>query len=201
MAKAQLGLDTDELADAQRDLDRASGDQSAQIQEELAAHEASMRQYDSQSHSDGQVAVISAQQRGTLAKRLEGWFSQRDRYQSLQQAMQQSQQDVQRLTAEHNAQRPRLMQKPALHPAMRLTVQSGLRISKTGALSGKYSASMTTESRRNNSLLRSTASGPPELLLQHRIVLHMIHQSLSLIVLILICMLIGDPETVATADG
>ena len=48
VAKAQLGLDSDELADAQQDLERASGDQSAQIQEELAAHEASMKQYDSQ---------------------------------------------------------------------------------------------------------------------------------------------------------
>ena len=50
VAKAQLGLDTDELADAQQDLDRASGDQTSQIQAELNAHEATMRDYDKQVH-------------------------------------------------------------------------------------------------------------------------------------------------------
>ena len=40
VAKAQLGLDNDQLADVQQDLDRESGDQSAQIHAELTAHEA-----------------------------------------------------------------------------------------------------------------------------------------------------------------
>ncbi|MGA9751277.1 MAG: mechanosensitive ion channel protein MscS, partial [Acidobacteriota bacterium] len=35
VAKAQLGLDTDELADAQRELERVSGDESVRIQEDL----------------------------------------------------------------------------------------------------------------------------------------------------------------------
>jgi hypothetical protein len=39
IAKAQLGLDSDQLADAQQDLARASGDDRAQIQSELTEHE------------------------------------------------------------------------------------------------------------------------------------------------------------------
>jgi hypothetical protein len=81
VAKAQLGLDTDELADAQRDLGRASGDDSTQIQQELAAHEASMRQYDKKSNN-AQVAVVSEKRHGTLAGRVKAWFSQISRNQS-----------------------------------------------------------------------------------------------------------------------
>ena len=192
VAKAQLGLDTDELADAQRDLDRASGDQSAQIQEELAAHEASMRQYDSQSHGDGQVAVISAQQRGTLAKRLEGWFSQRDRYQSLQQAMQQSQQDVQRLTAEHNALEAKANAKAGASPGDAADRAIRLANIKDRSVERQILSIYDDRIQTEQQLAAVYGKWSAQVLLQHRIVLHMILKSLSLIVLILICMLIGD---------
>src|SRR5882757_7774936 len=48
MAKAQLQLGTDELNDANEDLARVSGDQRGEIQDELTAHEAAMKKYDSQ---------------------------------------------------------------------------------------------------------------------------------------------------------
>ena len=70
VAKAQLGLDTDELADAKQDLDRASGDQTSQIQAELNAHEATMREYDKQVHEGGQVAAVSVRRYGTMAGRI-----------------------------------------------------------------------------------------------------------------------------------
>jgi hypothetical protein len=60
IAKAQLGLDSDQLDDAQDDLDRASGDTRGQIQEELAAHEASMKKYDSEVHSGGREGVVQS---------------------------------------------------------------------------------------------------------------------------------------------
>src|SRR5580658_377166 len=69
VAKAQLGLDADELADAQEDLQRASGDNSARIQDELTAHEAAMREYDSRAQGEGQIAVLSVAQNGTLGRR------------------------------------------------------------------------------------------------------------------------------------
>src|ERR1035438_5341790 len=103
VAKAQLGLDTDELEDAQQELDRASGDDRAQIQGELAAHEALMSKYDSQSHCPAEVAVLSARRHSTLAGRLKVWRSQLDRYASIQQAMQQAHADIVSLTAEYKA--------------------------------------------------------------------------------------------------
>jgi hypothetical protein len=61
VAKAQLGLDQDELADSIEDLARESGDQRIKIQQELAAREAAMKKYDDQaSKEDGQTAVTSA---------------------------------------------------------------------------------------------------------------------------------------------
>jgi small-conductance mechanosensitive channel len=102
VAKAQLGLDTDELADAQRDLARASGDDSATIQEELTAHEAAMRHSDKSAQATGQVAALSVKQNGTLARRVGAWFNQLDRYKLIQQAQQQALQQVASLTAQHN---------------------------------------------------------------------------------------------------
>ena len=103
VAKAQLGLDTDQLADAQQEFDRASGDDRAQIQSELAAHEALMRKYDSDGHITGEIAALSARRHGTLASRVAAWKSQLDRYALIQQAMKQAQADITNLTASHNA--------------------------------------------------------------------------------------------------
>ncbi len=103
VAKAQLGLDSDQLADANQDLDRATGDQTAQIQAELNSHEASMRQYDKQVQSGGDAAVVSAKRRGTMAARVKAWFDQRDRYQLLQQALEQTRTDIATLSSEHDA--------------------------------------------------------------------------------------------------
>src|SRR5450755_3024351 len=59
IAKAQLGLDQNELDDSVEDLARESGDQRITLQQELAARQASMKQYrDSVSNNDndGQTA-------------------------------------------------------------------------------------------------------------------------------------------------
>ena len=45
IAKAQLGLDQNELADSIEDLARESGDQRVKLQQELAARQAAMKQY------------------------------------------------------------------------------------------------------------------------------------------------------------
>ena len=51
IAKAQLQLDNDELADATEDLARVSGDNRGQIQQELTAREAAMKKFDEQADS------------------------------------------------------------------------------------------------------------------------------------------------------
>ena len=68
IAKAQLGLDQNELADSIEDLARESGDQLVKLQQELAARQAAVKQYRENASKDGgQTAVASAEQYKTLA--------------------------------------------------------------------------------------------------------------------------------------
>ncbi|HVJ09176.1 MAG TPA: mechanosensitive ion channel domain-containing protein [Acidisarcina sp.] len=101
VAKAQLALDNDVLNDAVADLARQSGDKRSLIQQELAAHEASMHSYDEQAATGGQVAVLSAKRDQTLYRRLTAWLNQRDRYTSIVQAKQQTDRDVLSLKAQY----------------------------------------------------------------------------------------------------
>jgi small-conductance mechanosensitive channel len=193
VAKAQLGLDTDELSDAQRDLARVSGDRSIEIQSELAEHEAAMKQYD-ESIKSGMppAAVISLGQRGTLGARISAWMSQRERAQLLQQAIRQTQADIAALTAQHNALEAKV--DAASSPA---------------ALQGKSSADMMLSLRDRSaerqilSMLDDRIQTSQQLVnvysrwfsqvqLQHRIVLHLILQSLALIAFIALCMVLVD---------
>jgi small-conductance mechanosensitive channel len=191
IAKAQLGLDSDELADAQHDLDRASGDDRAQIQGELAAHEASMAKYDSASNGIGEVAVISAARYGTLAGRVNSWFSQRSRFQLIQQALQEVQSDLHSLTGEHNA----------------LEAQANTNATTAGAAADRESRLANLKARSAERQLLSIyddriqteqqlsavyGKWSGQVLLQHRILVHLILQSLALIIGILIFMLLGD---------
>jgi small-conductance mechanosensitive channel len=196
VAKAQLGLDSDQLADAQLDLERASGDNRAQLQSELAAHEASMRKYESQSQGDGQLAVLSARQHGTLASRVSAWFSQHDRYQLIQQALQQAQSAIGSLTSEHNT----------LEANANATFNAGTAAPATGAPDREVTLADIKARREQRQLLsiyddriqtEQQLAGvygkwSAQVLLQHRIVLHLILQSSALIVFILICMVLCD---------
>ena len=101
-AKAQLGLDQDELSDSMEDLARESGDQRGKIQQELSARQAAMKKYNAQATgSDGQAAVISAEQYKTLAGQISAWRAQRSRKQLIDQAEQLARADVAALKADH----------------------------------------------------------------------------------------------------
>src|SRR3984885_4254230 len=99
--KAQLQLDNDELADANEQLARLSGDKRPQIQQELTARQAAMKKYDSQA-SGGQIAILSSTRHGTVAGRVSSWFDQRNRMDLIRQAKADTDADVARLTAEHD---------------------------------------------------------------------------------------------------
>src|SRR6202042_807555 len=95
LAKAQLGLDQNELSDALEDLARQSGDQRVRLQQELAARQAAMKQYrDSASQDDGQTAVASAERYRTFAQQLSTFRSLRNRKQLVMQAEQLAKADV-----------------------------------------------------------------------------------------------------------
>jgi len=192
VAKAQLGLDTDELEDAQQELDRASGDDRAQIQGELSAHEALMSKYDSQSHSPGEIAVLSARQHGTLASRLKAWRSQLDRYALIQQAMQQAQADIASLTAEHKALEAKSNASTAAPGSV--TADRALRLA--GIIERTEDRQLLTicndRIQTQQQLAAVYGKWSAQVLLQHRTLLHLILQSLALIAFILICVVLCD---------
>jgi small-conductance mechanosensitive channel len=102
VAKAQLQLDSDELADLTEQLARVSGDQRGQIQQELSAREAAMKKYDAaQGNTGGQIAVLSARRYGTLYGRVSAWFDQRSRVNLIRQAKAETDADIATLTARH----------------------------------------------------------------------------------------------------
>ncbi|HEY1580855.1 MAG TPA: mechanosensitive ion channel family protein [Terracidiphilus sp.] len=191
VAKAQLGLDKDELADAQQDLDRASGDQTAQIQAELNTHEAAMKEYDKQVQEGGggQVAAISERRYGTMAGRIAAWFKLQSRYSLLQQAFKHTRDDVTNLTTQHNALEAKANSTPAAKTDDLDTKLQQLR----DRSSQRQILSITDDRIQTDQQLATVYSKwSAQVLLQRRIVLHMILQSLALIAFIGICMVLAD---------
>lgn len=191
IAKAQLQLDTDELADANEDLDRATGDERSQIQSELNAREAAMKKYDSGQGADGQLAVISVSHYGTLAGRIAAWNRQAARLQLIQQAQQQSLADAQRFTQRHNS-----LEATANTKSQQATTitDRGARLASLRDRSAErqllsiYDDRIQTEQR----LAAVYQKWVAQVQLQHRILLHVVLQSVAWILLILICMVLGD---------
>jgi small-conductance mechanosensitive channel len=187
VSKAQLGLDSDELADAQSDLDRATGNRSVQIQSELAAHEAAMRKYDSAQQSQGPAAAVSVKSHGTLAGRLEAWFEQRSRYASIEQAREAAQNDARSLTTEHNDLEAKLKAAAAARSGAATLMDLQNRSTERQVLS-------IDDDRIQTDQQLATVYGKwgAQVVLQHRIVLHLILQSFATIVLLVLCMIVGD---------
>lgn len=189
VAKAQLGLDNDELADAQRDLERASGDTAARIQDELAAHEQSMQKYDSEV-AGGQIAVISMAHNRTLADRIGAWFKQRQREALIGQAQQQALADVQSITAQHNA----LEARANSSAASATSTDQSVEIASLHDRSAERQILSIDDDRIQTHQRLAAVYGDwlTQVRLQHRIVAHLILSSLMSILLILIAMLICD---------
>lgn len=101
MAKAQLELDQNELADVSEDLGRESDDQRVRLQQELTARNASMKKYEEQaSKSEGQAAVSAAEQYTTLSQQISAWWSHRSRRELIAQAQDLAKADVAALSGD-----------------------------------------------------------------------------------------------------
>jgi small-conductance mechanosensitive channel len=101
IAKAQLGLDQNELTDSIEDVARESGDQRIKLQQELSARQAAMKQYaDPTSKNEGETAVVSAERYTALAQQISNWRSLRNRKQLIAQAQQLARADVDALTGD-----------------------------------------------------------------------------------------------------
>jgi small-conductance mechanosensitive channel len=190
VAKAQLGLDQDELSDSLEDLARASGDHRGKIQQELAAREASMKKYDEQAtRGDGEAAVISTSRYKTLAGQISEWWSQRSRLQLIAQAEQLARADVAALTADH----------------ARLATEAEAAAAKAAAAkaAGESSAARIKELQQVETqqnilnILNDRLAAQQQLVtlyvrwgnqveLQHKMVLHLMLQSLTLIATIVL---------------
>lgn len=183
VAEAQLGLDTDELTDTQRALDRATGSLSSRIQQELAAHEASMKKYDTEVASGSPPAVVSVNSHGALVGRLRAWFSQIGRYQQIEQAQAQAENEVRSLTAEYTALETKA--NAATEGATLADIQD--RSARREILSIDDDRIQTEQQ-----LAAVYGKWGAQVQLQHRVVGHLVLQSLEIVLLILLGMIVGD---------
>jgi small-conductance mechanosensitive channel len=195
--KAQLSLDSDVLNDSQDQLARATGDQRPQIQQELTAHEAVMAKHDAKTKSGGEVAVVSLKRYSTLAGRIEAWFAQNSRYDLLQQAKNEAWADTAVLEAQYNNLEAQASKSssaatlatapsdPVEDHATRLAAlkQQGLQQQLIGICNDRIHA--------QKQLADIYDKWATQVQLQHRIVLHLILQSIALIAFILICVTVA----------
>ncbi|HLX83488.1 MAG TPA: hypothetical protein VKR59_06300 [Terriglobales bacterium] len=187
IAKAQLGLDQNELSDSIEDLARESGDQRVKLQQELAAREAAVKQYrDSASKDDGQTAVVSAEQYKTLAQRLSAWRSLRNRKQLIAQAEQLARADVAALTGDQAS----LKTEVAALGAKAVGESSSQRIDRLRQISAQQNILSILNDRLGAQQQLVTLYGRwgEQVEIQRRIVVHLILRSLALIAAI--CLLV-----------
>lgn len=191
IAKAQLELDSDQLADAQQDLERAAGDDRTRIQSELTAHQATMAKQTAEPQGTHDVAVVSAAQRGALIHRLISWNNQRERYGLIQQALQLAQSDVTSMTAEHNALEAKAVAAVAAgHNAQEQADK--LANMRDGSAERQILSIYDDRIETHQQLAEVYTKWSAQVLLQHRILLHLIMQSLALILFISIATLLCD---------
>jgi len=195
LAKAQLQLDTDEMNDASDDLARVSGDKRGQIQQELAAREAAMKKYDEgQDAATAQPAVVSAQARRTLARRVSSWFDQRNRLGLLDDAKAEADADVVSLTAQHSA----LEKKAGEETAEAGTGNDGSVKDRVAKMAGVHALaqihSILDDRIQSQKQISDVYSRwHDQVALQHRIVTHLIVQSLAWIAfLVLVAALLTE---------
>ena len=189
VAKAQLQLDNDELADANEDLARVSGDKRPQIQQELNARQAAMKKYDSQA-SGGQIAVLSAARHGTLASRISSWFDQRSRISLIEQAKADTDADVAQLTAKHDDFEKRAAaaasaasdsSQPAAGTQSRVA-----RMAQAHALAQMHNI-VEDQLQTQQQLSAVYAKWLAQVQLQHSIVAHLALQSFAVIFFLILC--------------
>jgi len=189
VSKAQLTLDSDELADIQHDFNHASGDQTSQIQAELTTHEAAMRGYDKQAREGGQVATVSARRFGTLAGRLGAFFRLRTRATLLQQAIDQTRRDVGMLTAQQASIETKISIMGTVKTDDLDQKLQGLRDrTSLRQILGIADDRIQTEQQ----LVTVYGKWAAQVLVQQRIIVHLLLQSVALIAFIGMCMVFAD---------
>src|SRR3984885_12765487 len=171
------------------DLARASGDHRGEIQRELSAREAEMKKYNLQAGGEGQAAVVSAGQYTTLAGQIAEWWAQRARKQLIEQAEGLARADVAALTADHI----RLQQEAQTAEASAAAAQtagesSSTRVKQLQGLASQRTILSILDDRlgAQQQLVTLYVRWGNQVELQHKIMLHLILQSLSWIAIIVL---------------
>ena len=196
VAKAQLGLDQNELSDSMEDLARESGDQRVKIQQELSAREAAMKKYDTQATTgDGDTAVVSAARYHTLAGQISAWWAQRSRSQLIDQAEQLAKADVAALTEDHARLEGEAKTAEANAAAAKAAGEStSSRVDQLQRMAAQRLILSILSDRlgAQQQLAALYIRWGKQVELQHKIVLHLMLQSLTLIaVIVLLTILAG----------
>lgn len=191
VAKAQLGLEQDELSDALEDLARASGDHRARIQQELTTRESAMKKWETQKDGDQQVAVLSVARYGTLHGRIKAWQNQRSRSKLIAQAQGQAIDDAAALTSQH-AQ----MEGTAASQEGNATNTEVTGVSRVKLLQGmatRRSILSVLDDRIEGQQQLATVYGQwiTQVALQHRIVWHLMLESFTLLCAIVLLTVLG----------
>jgi small-conductance mechanosensitive channel len=185
VAKAQVGLDSDVLADAQRALARASGDNRSRIQQELATHEAAMKDYDAKVAREIETPATPDQDT-TLASRLKAWVDQRTRSRMIRQAMQRAQEDATALAAA----RKRIAANAPAGPGE--TAESRVATLKSQAAHREILSIYDDRVQTEQQLMAIYSVWSTLLLAQHRVTRGLIFQSFALIAFIILCCVLLD---------
>jgi small-conductance mechanosensitive channel len=190
VARAQLSLDQDELSDSMEDLARASGDHRGKIQQELSAREAAMKTYDMQAaRGDGETAVVSANQYRTLAEQITEWWAQRKRKQLIDQAGHLAQADVAALTEDHARLKPEADAAEAKAAAAKAAGESGAaRVKDLQGLAEQQTILSILDDRlgAQQQLVTLYTRWGNQVDLQHKMLFHLMLQSLTLIATIVV---------------
>jgi small-conductance mechanosensitive channel len=190
IAKAQLGLDQNELTDSIEDFARESGAQRVKLQQELAARQAAMKEYrESASKDDGQTAVASAEQYKTFAQQLSTWRALRNRKQLIAQAEQLAKADVAALTADQ----ARLKTEAAGLADKAVGASSSERIDRLRQISAQQNIQSILSDRlgAHQQLAALYGRWGEQVEIQRKIVVHLMLRSLALIAAICVLVILA----------
>jgi small-conductance mechanosensitive channel len=172
------------------DLARASGDHRGKIQQELTAREASMKKYDEQAgiSRDGETAVVSAGRYKTLAGQIAEWWAQRTRMQLIDQAQQLATADVAALTADRARLAPEAQAAAVTAAAAAAGESSSDRVKELQRVATQQNILSILDDRLSAQQQLVTLYGRwhSQVELQHKMLLHLMLQSLTLIAAIVL---------------
>jgi len=180
VAKAQLGLDQNELNDLREELARETGDQRIKLQQELRTRQAAIKQYnDSVSKGFGQNAVASAEQYKTLAQQLATWRSLKSRKELVAQAEQLAKADIAALTDDQ----ARLRAEPASDSEKTARESSSDRIDRLQQMAVRQNIQTILNDRLETQQQLAALYGRwgEQVAIQRKIVVHLILRSVALI--------------------